>query len=125
MTIGEDPFLVVGQRGTERVHQTVASAVAAAAVAEYLRGGPHPATRVEWSLRDDVPHLHQVLLFTTTADDATIHATRLVPGKPVSEHPETCCGTRLDWVTGVPVCQPEMRPPCAGCLTSLSEVGGS
>lgn len=64
MTTGEDPFVVVGQRGTERVRYTAASAVAAAAVAEYLR-------------------------------------------------------------TGVTVCMPEMRRPCTGCLTHLSEIGGS
>ncbi|MGH3904270.1 MAG: hypothetical protein ACRDTE_08780 [Pseudonocardiaceae bacterium] len=124
MTTGEDPFVVVGQRGRVRVRQTVASAVAATAVAEYLRCGSHPATRVEWSLRDDVPHSHPVLLFTDS-DNATIHATQLVPGKPVSEHPETCCGTRLNWATGVTVCAPEMRSPCPGCLHNLRGIGGS
>ncbi len=124
MTTSEDPFVVVGHRGTERVSYSVASTVAAAAVAEYLRCGLHPVTQVEWSLRDDVPHPHPVLLFTD-AGDATIHATRLVPGQPVSEHPETCCGTRLDWAAGVTVCTPEMRRPCSECLTNLSEVGRS
>ncbi|MGH4014681.1 MAG: hypothetical protein ACRDSL_12305 [Pseudonocardiaceae bacterium] len=118
MTTGEDPFVVVGQRGTDRVSITAASPIAAAAVADYLRHCRYPATRVEWSLRDEVPHQHPVLLFTA-ASDGTIHATRLVPGKPVSEHPQTCCGTRLDWAAGVTVCAPEMRRPCALCLPKV------
>lgn len=62
-------------RGTARLEITVGSAVAA----WYWQSS---GLLAGWFLRGDVIHEHPMLLFTR-ADDGTVHATSLVPGKPV------------------------------------------
>jgi hypothetical protein len=112
---GPDPFTVAGSLGGVRLQITAGSAPAAAAVAQYWRDlGAEP---VDWYLRDDLTHPRPVLLLTRhDGDDAgLLHATRLVPGKPVSAHPATCCGIPLRWAV-TQVCPPEPAEPCPACL---------
>lgn len=111
-----DPFLVVASLHDAHLEITVRSALAAAAAAQYWHGlGADP---VDWFLRADLAHPRPVLLFTRRAGDDVVHATELVPGKPVSAHPETCCQTSLRWEV-MRVCTPDLAKPCPTCLTSI------
>lgn len=110
-----EPFMVVGLSGTTRLEITVGSAAAAAAAAWYWQGSGLPA---EWYLRGDVIHERPVLLFTQ-ADDGTVHATPLVPGRPVSSHLLTSCGAQLEPARA---CSQLLAAPCAGCARRVSAI---
>lgn len=96
---------------------TAGSALAAAAAAQYWRD-TEDVLAVEWFLRDDLVHQRPVLLFTRDRD-GVVHATVLVAGKPVSQHPATCCGTPLRWDV-LQVCSADLAEPCPDCRTALS-----
>jgi hypothetical protein len=97
--------------------------VAAHAAAVYWRD--YPGVRsVEWFLRDDISRRGPVLLFTLCGR-GWVHVTELAAGKPVSSHPETCCGILLDWdAVAAQVCWPEDGPPCVDCLMVVREHHG-
>ncbi|MGH3931864.1 MAG: hypothetical protein ACRDTF_18035, partial [Pseudonocardiaceae bacterium] len=84
-----DPFLVVASLHGTQMQITAGSVLAAATAVEYWRGLGVAA--VDWFLRADLVHPRPVLLFTRGTNDGVVHATELLPGRPVWSHTVTCC----------------------------------
>ncbi|MGH3540330.1 MAG: hypothetical protein ACRDQJ_18890 [Pseudonocardiaceae bacterium] len=117
---GEDLFVVVVHRGARQQRLTTGWASAAARAVAHLRSCSTPPVAADWMLRADIHHPHPVLL-GTLGDGGIAHVTCLIPGKPVTAHPETCCGTLIEW-DSVTVCELDLRRPCPGCLTVVREM---
>lgn len=80
------------------------------------------ATEAWWQLRDDLDHPRPVLVMLRLPGSRVLHAVALVPGKPVTCHPETLCRQSLDWERVAVMSEYHDAPRCPGCLHGLWEI---